>query len=107
MVSGGPPVVLLDASAAEPSSDEIEHLAALSVLADVKLGHQLPTAAGARVSLDGDVKRSFSVDVTGYVSVEPFLLIARTDRIVTAHIWTLRRGSDMNEYRRILGVSSI
>jgi hypothetical protein len=36
-----------------------------------------------------------------------FLLIVRTGRIVTAHIRTLRRGCDMSEYRRILGVSSI
>jgi hypothetical protein len=37
---------------------------------------------------------------------EPFLLIVRTGRIVTAHIGTLSRTTDMNEYRRILGVSS-
>jgi hypothetical protein len=36
-----------------------------------------------------------------------FLLIVRTDRIVTAHVLTVRDGYDMNEYRRILGGSSI
>ena len=36
-----------------------------------------------------------------------FLLIVRTDRIVTAHVLTVRDGYDMNEYRRILGCSSI
>ena len=37
----------------------------------------------------------------------PFLLIARTGRIFTAHAGTLRRRCDTDEYRRILGVSSI
>ena len=31
---------------------------------------------------------------------EPFLLVFRTRRIVTAHISTLEGGTDMNEYRR-------
>ena len=35
----------------------------------------------------------------------PFLLIVRTGRIVTAH--DLHPGVDMDEYRRIHGVSSI
>ena len=38
---------------------------------------------------------------------ESFLLIVRTDRIVTAHVATQSEGYDMNEYRRIHGVSSI
>jgi hypothetical protein len=37
---------------------------------------------------------------------EPFLLIVRTARIVTTHIPT-PESQDVNEYRRILGVSSI
>jgi hypothetical protein len=36
-----------------------------------------------------------------------FLLIVRTGRIFTFHISTLKTGCDMNEYRRILGCSSI
>jgi hypothetical protein len=36
-----------------------------------------------------------------------FLLIVRTGRIFTAHGAILRKGCDMNEYRRILGCSSI
>jgi hypothetical protein len=38
---------------------------------------------------------------------EPFLLIVRTERIFTTHAETLKDGCDMDEYRRILGVSSI
>jgi len=37
---------------------------------------------------------------------EPFLLIVRTGRIVTAEVTTLTRSRDTNEYRQILGVSS-
>ncbi len=37
---------------------------------------------------------------------EPFLLIVRTGRIFTAHVFNLLMTCDMNEYRRILGVSS-
>lgn len=36
-----------------------------------------------------------------------FLLIVRTGRIFTAHVTTLLMGCDINEYRRILGCSSI
>jgi hypothetical protein len=38
---------------------------------------------------------------------ESFLLIVRTERIVTTHAQTIKSACDMNEYRRILGVSSI
>jgi hypothetical protein len=38
---------------------------------------------------------------------EPFLLIVRTERIVTAHITNLNNACHVDEYRRILGVSSI
>ena len=37
----------------------------------------------------------------------PFLLIDRTSRIFTVHVWTLRSRCDTNEYHRIHGVSSI
>jgi hypothetical protein len=42
-----------------------------------------------------------------YIKTLGFLLIVRTGRIVTAHALTLRRGCDTNEYRRMLGYSSI
>jgi len=71
------------------------------------------------LSTDRDVEAPFAVDeprdIVAYVfgdaiqprwMREPFLLIVRTGRVVTAHVGTLSRASDMNEYRRILGVSS-
>ena len=39
--------------------------------------------------------------------VQPFLLIVRTDRIFTIHGPNLVIEGDMDEYHRILGVSSI
>ena len=36
-----------------------------------------------------------------------FLLIVRTGRIITVHITTQSKSCDTNEYRRILGCSSI
>ena len=40
-------------------------------------------------------------------TIWPFLLIVRTERIVTDHAMTLGKGSHMDRYRRMHGVSSI
>jgi hypothetical protein len=70
-------------------------------------------------STDRDIEASLSIDESGYPVAQvarnliqpargtrPFLLIVRTGRIVTTHVVTLRTGCDVNEYRRIHGVSS-
>src|SRR5437588_12235329 len=58
-------------------------------------------------TVSGSVRHMVSEDSGSDVRIQPFLLIARTDRIVTAHRHSLRRGCDSKgEYRRILGVSS-
>ena len=72
------------------------------------------------LSTDGDIEASLSIDESGdpvsEVARDPiqpvrgtgsFLLIVRTGRIFTFHVSTQSSGCDMNEYRRILGVSSI
>ena len=79
-------MVLLYPSTAESLHEQIEHLAALGVLADMELGNELQLQSRGRVPLDSYVKTSFSVDEAGQIGVEPFLLIVRTDQIVTAHI---------------------
>src|SRR5205807_8335947 len=89
-------VVLTYPSAAKPLPNQVEDLSALGRLTDMELGDQLITKPGARVPLDSDVERPVSVDIAADVGVQPFLLIARTGRIVTAHVITLRRGCDMN-----------
>jgi hypothetical protein len=63
----------------------VEHLSALPILAYVKLGDELHMQSRARVSLDCNVKTSFSVDEAGNIGIKPFLLIVRTDQIVTVH----------------------
>jgi hypothetical protein len=45
--------------------------------------------------------------VTAISGPESFLLIVRTERILTSHAETSETGCDTSEYRRILGVSSI
>ena len=81
-------------------------------MADVELRHELPTNSGARVPLKRDMECAFAIDEASEVGIQPFLLIVRTDRIVTAHRHIVpegcaQRGVTVNEYRRILGVSSI
>jgi hypothetical protein len=62
-------------------------------------------------SSDHTITRLFNgafVVVVGVGDEEsPNLLIVRTSQIVTAHVVTIRKGCDTNEYCQILGCSSI
>src|SRR5207302_11438107 len=78
------PVVLPYVAAAKPGTKEVEDLRALGVLADTELWDELVPNSRARVPLHGYMKRALAVDEAGEVRVQPFLLIVRTDRIVTA-----------------------
>ena len=75
---------------------------------------------GLALSTDRDVEAALSIDESSHpvaqVAWDPikpvrgtgsFLLIVRTGRIFTFHASTQSSGCDMDEYRRILGVSSI
>src|SRR5215211_1132542 len=68
----------------------------------------LPAEEAPGVAHDRDRETAFAVDEADDPLLEPwpFLLIARTGRVVTGHGRTLARGWD-SQYRRILGVSSI
>jgi hypothetical protein len=88
-------MVLLDPSTAEAVLNEVEDLTPLRVLADMELRHELPTDPRARISLNGNVEGSFSIDVARNVGIQPFLLVDRTCRIVTAHVGKLAVASDM------------
>ena len=87
------------------------------VLIDVEYGMDLPSPRLAHiwVSVKGDAEATFSVHESHdpmRIELKPrphsFLLIVRTGRIVTAHRPApYEEGVTMNEYRRILGVSSI
>jgi hypothetical protein len=77
---------------------------------------KLPSARrpSALVAVNRDGEASLSIHEAGNPArierkhrPDGFLLIVRTGRIVTAHADILNRGCDINQYRRILGVSSI
>jgi hypothetical protein len=85
-------MVLTNLAAAEATGDEVEDLAPLAVLADPELWYQLPTGPGACIPTDRYVKRTFSINETRNIRIQPFLLIVRTGWIFTAHGQTLRRG---------------
>jgi hypothetical protein len=104
-------------SRTEDGPEVVQYLRAY--LRNVERETDSPWHVPIALSTDWDVEASFSIDeprdVVTYVlgdaiqprwMREPFLLIVRTGRIVTAHVDTLSRTTDMNEYRRILGVSS-
>ena len=81
-------------SATQPLSDQVEDLTTLRRLADMELGHELETNSCARIPLDGNVERPFSIHEACDVGIQSFLLIVRTWRIVTIHAPTLRTGFD-------------
>ena len=92
---GGAGVIPPDPAAAESRCDQVEDLTTLCVLADMELRDELPAGSRRFVPLNGDVERSFPVDETRDVSIQPFLLIGRTCRIVTAHARKLTAASDV------------
>ena len=51
----------------------------------MELRYELPTGPRTRVPLDGYVKGTLSIHESSNVSIQPFLLIVRTWRIVTLH----------------------
>jgi hypothetical protein len=92
----------------------------LTDLRHVERQRDAPWQPTVTLSTDGDVEASLTIDESGYpvaqVARDPiqpvrgtrsFLLIVRTGRIVTSHTDTQTNGCDMDEYRRMLGVSSI
>jgi hypothetical protein len=85
-------MVLTNLTTAEATGDEVEDLAPFAVLAHSELRYQFPTGPGACVPTDRYVKRTFSIDETRDIRIQPFLLIVRTGWIFTAHAPTLRRG---------------
>ena len=72
-------------------------------------GLRLPTQPAGVVPKDRNAEATLAVDEADHPlrGDWPFLLIVRTERIFTFHFTTLETGCDMDEYRRMLGVSSI
>ena len=101
--------VSIDASASEEILEQLEYGKTPCSLHHRKPWLHLPSATHTLVALDRTAEATFSVDEADDPLLYPwsFLLIVRTDRILTDHVITLEMGCDMNEYRRILGVPSI
>ncbi len=54
----------------------------------MELRYQLITTLTRRIAVDGDGKAALTIDIARNVAIQPFLLIVRTQ-----HIVTLQRGS--------------
>ena len=97
-----------DLPAPEHLLEEFERRPRRRRLGDRELVLDLPAEEAPEIAHNRDRKTAFAVDEADDPLLEPwpFLLIARTGRVVTGHGRTLQRGWD-SQYRRILGVSSI
>src|SRR5579862_7045747 len=97
-----------DMTASEVPLQQGETLHAPLRLNDREGRLHLPADATRSIAEDRSAEASFAVDEADDPLREtwPFLLIVRTGRIVTVHVSNLESGCDMNEYRRMLGVSS-
>ena len=98
----------VDATTSKVVSNQLQDLDAPLSLDNCEHGLQLPSDSHNGVTLDRTAEAAFTVDEADdpLLDTWPFLLIARTGRVFTAHVETLSRPTDMNEYRRILGCSS-
>src|SRR2546423_1129620 len=101
-------VVHDDCPAPEHLTEEFERRPRCGGLRDRELVLDLPARTAQRVTHHRDREAPFAVDEADgpLVSTWPFLLVVRTARVVTHRRFTVRRWCD-NEYRRILGFSSI
>ena len=101
--------VAINASTFKELSDELENMNTPLTLNDDESRLALPRQRHHAVPVNRTAETAFSVYEADDPLLDswPFLLIARTGRIVTAHVFTLKRGCDTDEYRRILGVPSI
>ena len=78
-----PPVPLDVADSSKPLLDQTKNLSTIVVLTHVKLRNQLKTSAAGWIAVHDHGEGTLSVDVTGNVAIQPFLLIVRTRHIFT------------------------
>ena len=92
-----PPAVPVDVSAPKVVLDEIKNVGALFSLNNRKAWLELPTELDLPISLNRTAEAAFAVDKADdpLLDAWPFLLIARTRRIVTNHVHTIPGGADM------------
>ena len=78
------PSIGLDVTASTESlANQLKHLSPVTVLADMKLRDQLIAATTRWIAVDGDCKTALAIHIARYVTIQPFLLIVRTQHIVT------------------------
>ena len=96
------PSVSIDFAATEEPNQFLESVTTRLSLDDIKCWSYLPSESHLVTSIDGAAEAALSIYETHNPSCgrEPFLLVFRTRRIVTAHVNTLEVGTDTNEYRR-------
>jgi hypothetical protein len=90
-----PTVILSQQSTAQEFSGQVQDLGSSGILAYPELRHELPSDSRAGIPLECNMKTPFSVYKSGYVRLQPFLLIDRTWRFVTAlsvHVRIVRSG---------------
>jgi hypothetical protein len=102
------PSVQIQAATTEVLPDELQCMHASRSLNNSETWLHLPSDLVRRISIDRNAEATFTVDEADDPLLDPwpFLLIARTGRIFTAHVRTVTAATDMNEYRRILGYPS-
>ena len=102
-------VIATDMTASEELLQQVHGTHAPLGLNHGEGGLDLPTHPTGVVPKDRNAEAALAVDEADdpLRGNWPFLLIVRTERIFTFHDTTLGTGCHMDEYRRILGVSSI
>ena len=97
------PSVQIQAATTEVVPDELQCRHASRSLNDRETWLHLPSDLVRRIPINRNAEAAFTVDEADDPLLDPwpFLLIARTGRIFTAHVLTLIATTDMNEYRRI------
>ena len=100
--------IAIDLAASEEVPDQLQNVDTAFALNDKELWLHLPATTHPAVLLDRAAETAFTVDEADDPLLEfwPFLLIARTRRIVTNHEPTIPRGYDIDWYREILGFPS-
>ena len=71
------------AASTKPRLDHAQHLSPVTVLADMKLRHQLVASTTRWIAVDADCEAALAVYITRNVAIQSFLLIVRTRHIVT------------------------
>lgn len=91
------PSVSIEAAAAEVLSNDFERVNAALSLDNRETRLHLPSDPVRRIPIDRNTEAALAVDEADDPLLDswPFLLIARTRRIVTSHACTVLRGTDM------------